>query len=149
MKNGKKVERTEPRKSRFTNRAVRASDYLFFFLPFFPFFATWFLLASVWFQGVLKVAKAPFFANSRNFIKKEQCERRGRNHFFGERHPHHVEILVFGAGAMGSFFGGLLSRHHNVTLIGRSEHVEAIRAHGLRITGKTSMVAKPEAATTV
>jgi 2-dehydropantoate 2-reductase len=60
-----------------------------------------------------------------------------------------VEILVFGAGAMGSFFGGILSRRHNVTLIGRSEHVEAIRAHGLRITGKTSMVAKPEASTTV
>ncbi len=47
-----------------------------------------------------------------------------------------VEILVFGAGAMGSFFGGILSRRHGVTLVGRSEHVEAIRAHGLRITGK-------------
>src|SRR5712692_51418 len=60
-----------------------------------------------------------------------------------------VEILVFGAGAMGSFFGGILSRRHGVTLVGRSEHVEAIRGHGLRISGKTSMVAKPEASTTV
>jgi 2-dehydropantoate 2-reductase len=60
-----------------------------------------------------------------------------------------VEILVFGAGAMGSFLGGLLSRRHKVLLIGRSEHVEAIRAHGLRISGKTAMIARPDAATTV
>src|SRR5256885_9694204 len=60
-----------------------------------------------------------------------------------------VEILVFGAGAMGSFIGGLLSRRHKVVLVGRSEHVDAVRAHGLRITGKTSVVAKPEASTTV
>jgi len=60
-----------------------------------------------------------------------------------------VEILVFGAGAMGSFIGGLLSRRHNVLLIGRAEHVEAIRAHGLRISGKTAVIAKPHAATSV
>src|SRR5438309_9069175 len=60
-----------------------------------------------------------------------------------------VEILVFGAGAMGSFIGGMLSRRHNVVLIGRSEHVDAIRAHGLRIMGKTSVIAKPDASTTV
>src|SRR2546425_10005755 len=60
-----------------------------------------------------------------------------------------VEILVFGAGAMGSFIGGLLSRRRKVVLIGRSEHVDAIRAHGLRITGKTSMIAKPDVSTTV
>lgn len=50
---------------------------------------------------------------------------------------------------MGSFFGGLLSRHHDVLLIGRAEHVEAIRAHGLRISGKTSLIARPAAATIV
>jgi len=60
-----------------------------------------------------------------------------------------VEILVFGAGAMGSFFGGLLSRRHDVLLIGREEHVDAIREHGLRISGKTSLIAKPKAATSV
>jgi 2-dehydropantoate 2-reductase len=60
-----------------------------------------------------------------------------------------VQVLVFGAGAMGSFFGGLLSKHHDVVLIGRPDHVKAIRAHGLRISGKTSMIARPEAATTV
>jgi 2-dehydropantoate 2-reductase len=60
-----------------------------------------------------------------------------------------VRALVFGAGAMGSFFGGLLSKHHDVLLIGRSDHVKAIRAHGLRISGKTSMIARPEVATAV
>ncbi|TLZ44480.1 MAG: 2-dehydropantoate 2-reductase [Methanobacteriota archaeon] len=64
-------------------------------------------------------------------------------------HRSRVKVLVFGAGAMGSFFGGLLSKHHDVLLIGRSDHVKAIRAHGLRISGKTSMIARPEAATAV
>ena len=50
---------------------------------------------------------------------------------------------------MGSFFGGLLSKNHDVVLIGRPDHVKAIRTHGLRISGKTSMIARPEAATTV
>lgn len=62
---------------------------------------------------------------------------------------HHVRILVVGAGAMGSFFGGLLSARHDVTLIGRKEHVEAIRRYGLRITGKTSRIARPRTATRV
>lgn len=60
-----------------------------------------------------------------------------------------MQILVFGAGAIGSFFGGLLSKHHAVTLVGRTEHVAAIRAHGLRISGKTSMIARPQADTQI
>lgn len=60
-----------------------------------------------------------------------------------------VKILVFGAGAMGSFFGGLLSLRHDVLLVGRQAHVSAIRAHGLRIRGKTAMIARPRAATTI
>jgi 2-dehydropantoate 2-reductase len=60
-----------------------------------------------------------------------------------------VEILVFGAGAMGSFFGGLLSLRHDVTLVGRHDHMEAVRAHGLRIAGKTVLLAKPRTATRV
>lgn len=60
-----------------------------------------------------------------------------------------VEILVFGAGAMGSFFGGLLSVRNDVTVIGRRDHVDAIRARGLRITGKTVRLARPTAATRV
>src|SRR6266705_2808940 len=56
-----------------------------------------------------------------------------------------VEILVFGAGAIGSFFGGLLSQRHDVTLIGRAEHISAVKSHGLRVSGKTSIIAKPRA----
>ncbi len=60
-----------------------------------------------------------------------------------------MEVLVFGAGAIGSFFGGLLSQRHDVTLIGRAEHISAIKSHSLRVRGKTAIVAKPRAATRV
>ncbi len=58
-----------------------------------------------------------------------------------------MEILVFGAGAMGSFFGGLLSARHDVWLIGREQHMRAIRDHGLKISGKTVRLARPRTAT--
>jgi len=60
-----------------------------------------------------------------------------------------VDILVFGAGAMGSFFGGLLSVRHDVTLIGREDHMKAVRAHGLRMTGKSVRVMRPRSATRI
>lgn len=63
--------------------------------------------------------------------------------------PSVVKILVFGAGAMGSFFGGLLSLRQDVFLVGRQAHVSAIRAHGLRIRGKTALIARPRAGTVV
>ncbi|MFT3721388.1 ketopantoate reductase family protein [Pseudorhodoferax sp.] len=45
-----------------------------------------------------------------------------------------MRIAVIGAGAVGSYFGGLLARAgHEVTLIGRPAHVEAIRRDGLLI----------------
>lgn len=45
-------------------------------------------------------------------------------------------VLVAGAGALGSVFGGFLRlADHDVTLLGRGTHIEAIRAHGLRIDG--------------
>ncbi len=50
---------------------------------------------------------------------------------------------------MGSFFGGLLSARHDVWLIGRKEHMEAVRLHGLRISGKTVRIAKPHAVTRI
>lgn len=58
-----------------------------------------------------------------------------------------MDILVFGAGAMGSFFGGILSRRNRVTLICRQGHASAIRKSGLRIGGKTSLIAHPAVAT--
>jgi 2-dehydropantoate 2-reductase len=66
---------------------------------------------------------------------------------------HHIfavmDIVVFGAGAMGSFFGGLLSRRNHVTLVCRRDHADAIRRAGLRITGKTSLVGHPDVATSL
>ena len=36
-----------------------------------------------------------------------------------------MRIAVFGAGALGSLYGGLLSEDHDVTLVGRQEHIDA------------------------
>lgn len=56
-----------------------------------------------------------------------------------------MRILVFGAGALGSFVGGMLSKKNDVMLIGRREHVETIEENGLAITGKTEIVVHPKA----
>jgi 2-dehydropantoate 2-reductase len=43
-------------------------------------------------------------------------------------------IAVMGAGAVGCYYGGMLARAgHEVTLVGRPAHVEAVRREGLRI----------------
>jgi 2-dehydropantoate 2-reductase len=45
-----------------------------------------------------------------------------------------VRFVVFGAGAVGGVVGGRLAQHgHDVVLIARGEHYDAIRAHGLRV----------------
>lgn len=47
-----------------------------------------------------------------------------------------VRVAVFGAGAVGCFYGGMLARAgHEVALIGRPAHVEAIREAGLHFEG--------------
>ena len=47
-----------------------------------------------------------------------------------------IRVAVLGAGAVGCFFGGMLSRAgHRVTLIGRPVHVEAFRKSGLHFEG--------------
>lgn len=47
-----------------------------------------------------------------------------------------MNILVMGAGAIGSVFGGLLAQKgHRVHLVGRLAHMAAIRERGLDITG--------------
>lgn len=56
-----------------------------------------------------------------------------------------MRVLVFGCGALGSLFAGLLSRRHDVVLVARRAHVEAVRRDGLRITGRTEEVARPRA----
>jgi 2-dehydropantoate 2-reductase len=47
-----------------------------------------------------------------------------------------ARILIVGAGALGSLYGGFLRRAgHEVTLIGRAAHLDAIRSRGLTIEG--------------
>lgn len=46
-----------------------------------------------------------------------------------------MKILIFGAGALGSVFGGFLSTENEVTLIGREPHISAIKEKGLFISG--------------
>lgn len=49
-----------------------------------------------------------------------------------------MKFAVMGAGAVGCYFGALLARAgHDVTLIGRRQHVDAIKEHGLRLETKT------------
>jgi 2-dehydropantoate 2-reductase len=58
-----------------------------------------------------------------------------------------MEIIVLGAGAIGSLYGAKLSVGNDVTLIGRAEHVAAINSHGLRIEGIESEEVRVRAAT--
>jgi 2-dehydropantoate 2-reductase len=50
-----------------------------------------------------------------------------------------MNIVVFGAGAIGSLFGALLAKQNNVTLVGRAAHTAQIKQHGLIIEGKTRL----------
>src|SRR2546425_2302541 len=48
-----------------------------------------------------------------------------------------MKIAVMGAGAVGCYYGGMLARAgHEVTLIARAQHVEAVRKNGLRLESK-------------
>lgn len=58
-----------------------------------------------------------------------------------------MEIVVFGAGSLGSLLGGLLASEHRVTLVGRDPHVSTIRSEGLSITGRFDRTVAPEATT--
>ncbi len=46
------------------------------------------------------------------------------------------EVVVYGAGAIGSFLGAKISARTKVTLVGRPDHVRAINEKGLHIGGK-------------
>jgi 2-dehydropantoate 2-reductase len=60
-----------------------------------------------------------------------------------------MEIIVLGAGAIGSLYGAKLAASNEVTLVGRAGHVAAINAHGLRIEGIESQVVSVHAATAI
>ncbi|HEV8345523.1 MAG TPA: ketopantoate reductase family protein [Vicinamibacterales bacterium] len=58
-------------------------------------------------------------------------------------------IVVFGGGAIGSVYAAKLAASHDVTLIARSEHVDAINRDGLRLTGREEVTCHLRAATGV
>jgi 2-dehydropantoate 2-reductase len=60
-----------------------------------------------------------------------------------------MDILLFGAGSLGSLLGALLAREHQVTLVGRDPHVRAIREDGLTVDGEIVATTRPDARTTV
>ncbi len=56
-----------------------------------------------------------------------------------------MNVVVFGAGAIGSLFGALLAQKNTVVLVGRHPHITTIQKKGLRITGKTHRIVKTTA----
>jgi 2-dehydropantoate 2-reductase len=53
-----------------------------------------------------------------------------------------MNILVIGAGAIGSLFGALLSKKNKVILVGRTPRINVIQQQGLKITGKNHLSVK-------
>lgn len=58
-----------------------------------------------------------------------------------------MDVVVFGAGSLGSLLGGLLAREHRVTLVGRDPHIAAVRGSGLHIDGEFDLHTSPEVTT--
>ncbi|WP_247730138.1 ketopantoate reductase family protein [Halovivax limisalsi] len=56
-----------------------------------------------------------------------------------------MDIVVFGAGSLGSLVGGLLAREHDVTLVGREPHVARIEREGLVVEGRIDAHVHPRA----
>ena len=60
-----------------------------------------------------------------------------------------MKVAVMGAGAVGCYYGGMLARAgHEVVLIGRPQHVEAIERSGLRLEAQSFDERIPLAAST-
>ncbi len=58
-----------------------------------------------------------------------------------------MHVAVIGAGSLGSLLGGLLATRHRVTLVGRDDHMRAVAADGLEITGSIDRTVHPAATT--
>ncbi len=56
-----------------------------------------------------------------------------------------MDIVVFGAGSLGSLIGGLLASTHDVTLVGRNPHMAVIDDDGLRMEGCVTQTITPTA----
>jgi 2-dehydropantoate 2-reductase len=60
-----------------------------------------------------------------------------------------MQIIVLGAGAIGSLYGAKLAAANDVILIGRPDHTAAINSRGLRMEGLESGVVRVRAAAAV
>jgi len=60
-----------------------------------------------------------------------------------------MNIVIMGAGAIGSFIGATLSKNNKVILVGRNPHIAAIQKKGLEIKGETVFKGKISAVTSV
>ena len=59
-----------------------------------------------------------------------------------------MKVAVMGAGSIGGYFGGMLARDgHDVTLIARGEHLDAIRRDGLQMQTEAGNFTVPCSAT--
>lgn len=58
-------------------------------------------------------------------------------------------VIVLGAGAIGSYYGAILSQNCETLLVGRREHAEAIRRRGLIVTGSINQTYHPETSTEI
>jgi len=58
-----------------------------------------------------------------------------------------MNIVVFGAGSLGTVVGGLLGREHAVTLVARDPHASAVRDAGLSVGGEFDFHVRPDATT--
>jgi len=55
-----------------------------------------------------------------------------------------MKFIVYGAGALGSFFAAMLSKKHSVLVVGREKHIRAIERNGLKVEGLTEGIFYPE-----
>jgi 2-dehydropantoate 2-reductase len=60
-----------------------------------------------------------------------------------------MQIIVLGAGAIGSLYGAKLAAANDVILIGRADHAAAINSRGLRMEGLESGVVRVPAAAAI
>jgi 2-dehydropantoate 2-reductase len=56
-------------------------------------------------------------------------------------------IIILGAGGIGSTYGALLSRDNNVMIVGNKAHVDAVNSNGLLISGEKKEIFRPRADT--
>jgi len=60
-----------------------------------------------------------------------------------------MNVIVLGAGAIGSVYAAKLAANHDVTVVARGAHVQAINREGLRMIGREVLTAPVRATTAV